>query len=167
MAAVPRTRRHFLTVIAAASVGAACGDDEGTQLSTGFMTSGGSGGDAAEANLPDGYELVGNLTGIPVGSLIEALGLDLIFGRDDAGVYAMTSRCTHQQCNMINNEGIIMPGVIRCACHGSEFDAVGVPTRGPASAQLAHYAVVVDDNGFIGVNTAEIVPPTSRAAAPS
>jgi nitrite reductase/ring-hydroxylating ferredoxin subunit len=163
-----KSRRRFLTVIAAASVGAACGDEDGTELGAGgFAGVGGSGGDGPEPNLPEGFEAVGNLTGIPVGSLIEALGLDLLFGRDDVGVYAMTSRCTHEQCNMINNEGIVSPGKIRCACHGSEFDSVGVPTMGPASAQLAHFAVFVDENGFIGVNTAMGVDPSTRAAPPA
>jgi Rieske Fe-S protein len=124
------------------------------------------GGDAPEPNLPAGFELVGNVTGLPVGSLVEAVGPDLIFGRDEVGVYAMTSRCTHQQCNMINNEGIIMPGVIRCACHGSQFDAVGNPIQGPANTQLAHFAVAVDENGYIGVDENQTVDPSTRAAVP-
>lgn len=163
-----RGRRRFLTVLAAASVGAACSDDAETRSATGggFFAGGGAGGEMLEPNLPAGYEPLGNVTGLPIGALVEAFGKDLLFGRDEAGVYAMTSRCTHQQCNMINNEGIIMPGVIRCACHGSEFDATGVPIKGPANAQLAHFAVAIDDNGFIGVNADEIVDPATRAPVP-
>ncbi len=159
-----KTRRRFLTVVAAASVGAACGDDGDTNLGAGaFATTGGAGGEGPEPNLPAGFEMVGTLNGLPVGSLVAALGLDLFFGRDDVGVYAMTSRCTHQQCNMIGNDGIVMPGVIRCACHGSEFDAVGNPTNGPAASPLVHYAVAVDENGFIGVDVTAIVNSSSRA----
>lgn len=161
-------RRRFLSVLAAASVGAACSDDAETTSGVGGMfAGGGAGGEMLEPNLPEGFEPLGNVTGLPIGALIEAFGKDLLFARDEAGVYAMTSRCTHQQCNMINNEGIIMPGVIRCACHGSEFDATGMPIMGPASTQLAHFAVAIDENGFIGVNANEIVDPSTRAPVPA
>lgn len=151
-------------MIAAASAGAACGDETSSDLgSGGFAGTGGQGGGMPEPNLPEGFELAGNVTGIPVGAFVEAFGSDLLFGRDEAGVYAMTSRCTHQQCNMINNEGIVAPGTIRCGCHGSEFDRFGTPTMGPATAPLAHFAVAIDDNGYIGVDTSQIVDPATRA----
>ena len=41
-------------------------------------------------------------------------------GRDAAGVYAMTSRCSHQNCNMLGNDGIF-PGEVICGCHNSHF----------------------------------------------
>ncbi len=160
-----KTRRRFLTVLAAASVGGACADDDSDDTGAGgsVMLTSGVGGREAEADLPDGYELVGNVTGLPVGAFVEGFGLDLIFGRDELGVYAMTSRCTHQECNMINNDGIVRQGVIRCGCHGSEFDATGTPMNGPANRQLEHFAVFVDDNGFIGVNRDMEVDPSTRA----
>ncbi len=162
-------RRRFLRVLALASVAAACGEpDETTSGGTGLTGGvGGAGGAMAEPELPPGFELVGNVSGLPVGALVEGVGKDLLFGRDAAGVYAMTSRCTHQQCNMINNEGIVAPGVIRCACHGSRFDAFGSPIQGPATAALAHFAVVVDDNGYIGVDASQEVEPSTRAPVPA
>src|SRR5687768_6319522 len=116
-------RRHFLKVVAAASMSACAPETESSSESgTGTLTGGGS---TSQHNLPEGFELLGNLTGVPVGAVLEVAGLDLFVGRDAGGVYAMTSRCTHENCNMIANDGVIAPGVIRCRCHGSLYDANG------------------------------------------
>ncbi len=43
---------------------------------------------------------------------------------DDMGVYAMSTICTHAQCDM-SNDGSISANSIFCSCHGSEFDVEG------------------------------------------
>lgn len=78
----------------------------------------------------------------------------------------MTSRCTHEQCNMINNEGVTTEGTIRCGCHGSHFDRFGVPFEGPAMSVLPHFHVIVNDDGLIGADFDEPVDVDFRAPVP-
>jgi Rieske Fe-S protein len=151
-------------MVVAASVGAACGDGESTEPLGAGGAGGVGGAGGMGGGLPEGYQALGNVSGIPEGALLEAPGFDLFVGRDQGGVYAMTSRCTHQGCNMLANDGIVAPGVIRCGCHNSEFDANGAAIMGPAQAPLQHFAVIVDEAGTIGVNTDEPVGPDERAA---
>jgi Rieske Fe-S protein len=73
----------------------------------------------------------------------------------------MTLTCTHAGCN-IADSGTVAPSGIVCSCHGSEFDANGGVTRGPASAPLAHFAVDVDASGAVVVHTAKVVDSSTR-----
>ena len=87
------------------------------------MTGAGSAG-GAEPVGPDGFTYCGNVSGLPEGALIGLRFKQLVIGRDNLGVYAMTSICTHKQCNMLADGGII-PGQVICGCHDSFFDAIG------------------------------------------
>lgn len=157
-------RRRVLKMLAAASLTAsACAEDETAHDEQMDLTSGGpSGGDATPVDFPAGYVHVGNAGDLPAGVLVGFAALELIVGRDDAGIYAMTSRCSHQDCQMIGNGGI-HPSGISCDCHHTEFDVNGEVLSGPADSPLAHYAVLVDDLGNVGVNRDVLVGIDERA----
>lgn len=146
-------RRRFLQVVTAASLGAACGSDADDEDAT--ATGGGSGptgstgstGTGGQASFPEGYVALGTVGTLPVGTLVEIGAHEVIVGRDEGGLYAMSSRCTHQQCNMIGNVGVGIDDVVRCGCHGSSFDANGTPIAGPASVPLPHFEMLLAESG--------------------
>jgi Rieske Fe-S protein len=142
----PITRREtlHLVVVSAAAVTASC-----------YL--GGS------AMGPSGDTPAGNLADLPVGTL-RALpaGTALAIGRDANGVYALTTICTHEGCD-ITNDGTISGSGLFCACHGSLFDAQGNVLSGPALTALQHFSVTVDATGNITVHGDRPVATETRA----
>ncbi len=169
-----KPKRRQLLVFAAATAGGnvlGCGgeegsDDDGSSGSGGVGGNGGEGGAGASA-FPPGYVDLGPVAALPVGSLVTVAFVELLVGRDAAGVYAMNSRCTHQLCNMIGNDGVTPGNITVCGCHGSEFDPNGVPIKGPATKPLPHYSVLINDALHIGVNIDVEVVMEERAAVPA
>jgi len=145
---------------------AGCGDAPDDE-SAAALSGGGphTGGAPPDTDFPDGYIVLGNLETFPPGTVVPVGSLSLLVGRDELGVYAMTSICTHEQCEMINNDGTSGSGITTCGCHGSVFDPNGVPTKGPASQPLQHFDVLIDDNGYIAVNPTIPVDIDQRAPA--
>ena len=135
------TRRDFLKVISAA----------GGALSVCGMDLGCARADIVEA---------GQASDIALGTVKAIVGTNVFVGRDASGLYAMSSLCTHQGCNM-NIDGRIWAEAIECACHGSKFNLDGNVNRGPASAPLEHFQLNVDD-GTIIVDTSITVAAASR-----
>jgi len=126
-------RRHFLTMVGAAATCA---------LHVGCSDDGGSGGNATAGS---------NVKDIAVGSLgVFKPGVAL--GRDAGGLYAMTTICTHQQCD-ISKDGTVSASGLKCVCHGSGFTVTGEVANGPATAPLKHFQVDVAADGTITVQT--------------
>ncbi|MBL8609634.1 MAG: Rieske (2Fe-2S) protein [Myxococcales bacterium] len=107
----------------------------------------------------------GNVKDLAKGTVKFVSGKPVILGRDDQGVYALSSICTHDQCDMSKN-GTIGTDTIQCDCHGSRFDKNGKVTKGPASSDLDHYKVEIAANGDITVQASEKVAATARTAVP-
>lgn len=141
-------RRKFLTMIGAcATAGSAIacgGDDGGAAPATGKTTA-------------------GNTKDYPVNTVKALATASIIIGRDARGLYAMSSVCTHQQCDM-RSQGKIAFAEIECSCHGSRFTSNGVVTEGPASSPLPHYTVTVAADGTISVDADKIVAADVRVA---
>jgi Rieske Fe-S protein len=97
--------------------------------------------------------------------LYQVTGKKFLIGRDASGLYAMTSICTHQLCNM-NKQGSVDAGGIRCTCHMSEFDLNGEVLVGPATKPLNHYAVAIACDGTVWVDTATVVDKSTRIPVP-
>ena len=105
----------------------------------------------------------GNLSAVAVGSLASVGNEAVCMGRDAAGIYAMTLTCTHAGCD-IGRTGTVSPRGLVCGCHGSEFDAHGNVTRGPATQPLDHFAVTVDASGNLTIHGDQIVDAGQRLA---
>jgi Rieske Fe-S protein len=135
-----------------------------------ILAAGGAAGTFASAcsspagSTPDAVGTVqaGLVSDYPVGSLEPVGNLAVAVGRDAKGLYAMTLTCTHAGCNMAV-DGNVSPSGIVCSCHGSQFDANGGVTRGPAQEALTHFAVTVDASGTITVHGDQTVAATVRA----
>lgn len=138
-------RRTFLKVIGGA-VGAAGACAMGASLS-------GCGGVVS----------AGNVSSVAMNSLSVVSGESLAIGRDANGVYALSTICTHQGCDMSLRGDISYQGVF-CGCHGAQFDADGNPVAGPARGPLAHYPLTIDASGNITVDMSSTVAATTRTA---
>ena len=83
-----------------------------------------------------------------------------IVSQDAAGLFAYSTTCTHQGCE-IGNPG--PDGTATCPCHGARFDGNGNVLKGPAKLPLDHYAVTMCD-GEVYVDTSTIVDASTRFA---
>ncbi|MBL0350029.1 MAG: Rieske 2Fe-2S domain-containing protein [Elusimicrobia bacterium] len=73
--------------------------------------------------------------------------------RDDKGVYALWSRCTHLGCtpNWFQAESRF-----RCPCHGSNFNVAGDVIAGPAPKPLWRCSVDVTPDGDLVVDKSQM-----------
>jgi cytochrome b6-f complex iron-sulfur subunit len=142
------TRRYFLQVIAASAA-------------TSAVLSGcyGGGGGSPESV---GDVTAGNVSALQVGQIKSVSGSAVFVGRDANGVYAMTTTCTHQGCDLATGE--ISSTTITCPCHGSQYDLNGTVVRGPAPHSLTHYAVSIAADGTITVHGGSTVDASTRTA---
>jgi Rieske Fe-S protein len=130
-----------------------------------FGTTVACGGNPPGGSDPEAFGTVsaGSLSDMPVGTLKALSSAPALLGRDAKGLYAMSSTCTHEGCDMIAEGRVTDNGVI-CQCHGSRFDANGDVVVGPATEPLAHFAVIVDAAGNISVDGAKRVGASIRTA---
>lgn len=106
----------------------------------------------------------GNVSALPVGTLQAIPGAPAYIGRDAGGLYAMTSTCTHEGCDMIRQGSADGVNGVFCACHGSRFDVNGAVRSGPADSPLTHFAVDLDATGNITVHGGKTVSAETRTA---
>lgn len=99
--------------------------------------------------------LAGSLAALPMGGRLSAPGVILL--RDERGVAAVSSRCTHLGCTITSNAR-----GFECNCHGSVFAQDGRVIEGPATDPLPWYQVVLGDDGEIRVDLETAVPSTTR-----
>jgi Rieske Fe-S protein len=162
------TRRHFCVLTGAGLVGAACGSG----------SSGSDGGGGGDLGVPrdmtllppdlvnpecaiNGKLYAGPTTKFAVGTATWFACSRVLVSRDAAGLFAMTSICTHEQCDVM-----FAPAThdFQCPCHLSTFDFNGAVTMGPATMPLVHYLVTVDGSGNVIVDVQTNVPATTRVA---
>jgi Rieske Fe-S protein len=103
----------------------------------------------------------GNVKNLPVGALLPVSSEPVFIGRDQNGVYALTSTCTHQGCD-VSVQGSGDSAVLFCPCHRSEFDRNGAVLQGPANSPLAHFAVEIDAMGNITIHGGTQVDAATR-----
>jgi nitrite reductase/ring-hydroxylating ferredoxin subunit len=80
--------------------------------------------------------------------------------RDAGGLFALSSRCTHEQAQ--NN---VSSGHFHCPRHGANFQFTGAIISGPVSQPLRHYGMCILASGHVGVNTSQVVTSTTRLSA--
>jgi cytochrome b6-f complex iron-sulfur subunit len=86
-------------------------------------------------------------------------GRSVALFRDDDGVYAVSTLCTHLGC-------VVKPSAegFECPCHGSRFAGSGTVTKGPAPRPLPWLKVTTGGAGFV-VDEGTIVPAGSKVKA--
>ena len=109
---------------------------------------------------PGGVVAAGAASRLKAGQALHLPGDQLFVVRDAQGIYALTDVCTHQFCPVAYQSG---SKTFFCSCHGSVYDANGQVTMGPAFSPLVHYAVCIDSNGDVVVDTGTEVDPSTRA----
>lgn len=139
------SRRHLLVL----AVGAA-------SAAGGLGCAGGSGGS------PElfGDVTAGNVSALQLNTITPIAGAPAFVGRDAAGLYAMTTTCSHEGCDL--KGGNAAAGTITCRCHHSQFNLTGAVLQGPAQSPLTHFAVEVADDGTITVHGETVVDPSTR-----
>ena len=92
-------------------------------------------------------QVVGQTTDVPDGGGVIFNHSKLVVTQPEEGEYkAFSAQCTHGGCTVQEVE----EEVIRCLCHGSEFDYVtGEPLVGPAQEPLESFTVTIDGNDII------------------
>ncbi len=76
---------------------------------------------------------------------------------DDAGLYAVSSICTHLGC-VVN----YVEPQFHCPCHGSRYDRSGRVLNGPATQPLHHMELTLSAEGLVVLDTAKTVPIDQR-----
>jgi nitrite reductase/ring-hydroxylating ferredoxin subunit len=79
--------------------------------------------------------------------------------RDSGGLYALTSRCTHEGATLSSQSGEFY-----CPRHGAEFTYNGDIIGGPVFTPLKHYSMCILPNGNAGVQTSKTVSASTRLA---
>lgn len=69
--------------------------------------------------------------------------------RDDEGIYALSTVCTHLGCTP---NWLAAEQKFKCPCHGSGFRKTGINFEGPAPRPLERYRIVLADDGQIIVD---------------
>jgi cytochrome b6-f complex iron-sulfur subunit len=87
-------------------------------------------------------------------------GRSVALFRDAAGVFAISTVCTHLGC-IVKRES----AGFACPCHGSKFALDGTVTKGPAPKPLAWLAVTRNADGSYLVDQAKPVPPGTKVLA--
>ncbi|MFO0756079.1 MAG: Rieske (2Fe-2S) protein [Byssovorax sp.] len=155
-------RRRFLKVVgasAAALAMPACGGVEGSG-------SGGGGGATSSSTstgcgaLPPGFP-VGELSHFGVLGTYKINKTTILIGRDEAGLFALSSLCSHLGCDL-NAKGTIDAASITCGCHGSKFDPTGHVIGGPATKPLKAYGLALGCDGQLYVDYPNEVPLDQR-----
>lgn len=103
----------------------------------------------------------GSASDLAIGAVrvIEGEGIAVL--RDEQGVWAMSTVCTHLACDI--PEDWMSADELACPCHGSRFDRDGAVLEGPATEPLPNYAVEIDGAGDIMVDTGTAVDAKTRA----
>jgi nitrite reductase/ring-hydroxylating ferredoxin subunit len=155
--------------------GAGGGDGTGGSNAAG-TTAGSTGSATASSSTGGGCEMnpTGTLVGAPTDFGDEGLHLvpntKVIVGRDAGGLYALTSVCPHEFCDMDGKTqgqptGTVSAQGVTCNCHGSKFDNYGKVLKGPANKPLKAYAMVLACDGKIYVDKTTVVPIEQRLDA--
>lgn len=130
------SRRHLLQVLAVgAATTAGC-----------LCACSGASGDPE----PFGDVTAGKVADLEVNTLQQIPGAPAFIARDAGGLYAMTSTCSHEGCDL--GDGVRTADSVTCRCHHSQFDLNGAVLRGPASSPLAHFQVELGGDGSITVH---------------
>jgi len=143
------SRRHFLQVLAA-----------GAATSAGALPACSSGDNGQSEGFGD--VTAGNISALAVDQVKAVPGAPAFVGRDSNGLYAMTTTCTHQGCDLAAGTISTSNHTITCGCHSSVFTFSGDVQTGPATRPLTHFKVDLATDGTITVHGGTTVDSTMR-----
>ena len=99
----------------------------------------------------------GPAAAVPLDGVVQSDCGHLFVCRDGQGLYAVTSICPHQGCDVeFDTSGFT------CPCHLSAFDYNGALLMGPATRPLAHLLLTVDAGGIVTVDTSKKASAATR-----
>ncbi|MGE0542560.1 MAG: ubiquinol-cytochrome c reductase iron-sulfur subunit [Dehalococcoidia bacterium] len=80
---------------------------------------------------------------------------------EEGGILALWQKCPHLGCTVpwrpeFDFEGV--KGWFRCPCHGSTYTKAGVRVFGPAPRPMDTFAVTIEGDGAVSVDTSQITP---------
>ena len=106
----------------------------------------------------------GNIDDLEEGELRPISGVRLAVGRDENGVWAVSTHCTHLGCNISDpaTSGRLDFNGFECGCHGSRYDRDGNVEAGPSVRDLRNYEVTIEASGEIFVDMTTAVPLGTR-----
>jgi Rieske Fe-S protein len=156
------TRRAVLATLAAAALTACSSTTVVTAAKdSGVDTTDDAGtDDAGTATCTPSGTSAGALASFTQGTW-KAVGA-FIVGHDAGGLFAFSTRCTHQGCTIGAPSS---SGATTCPCHGARFDGNGAVVQGPARTPLPHFALTVCDGKVYVDETSEVASATRTAAA--
>jgi len=105
---------------------------------------------------PPTKHVVGVPDDYPVTSVVTHPSIRVYVVRMVRGFFAMSNICTHLGCVTRWSE---QDGMVECPCHGSEFAMNGRVIRGPAPRPLPHFAISLEKDGQLVVDTSVIADP--------
>jgi cytochrome b6-f complex iron-sulfur subunit len=94
----------------------------------------------------------------PVGTVRSFDDQNVIIFRDEKGIFAISTVCTHLGCIVSYDSG----NGFECPCHGSTFAPDGVVTKGPAPTPLPWMEVSMLPSGQLVVDNASKVSKDTR-----
>jgi Rieske Fe-S protein len=103
---------------------------------------------------------VGTASTIAVGEARFIPSIPLYVCRDEHGYYALDACCTHMCCAVEFKSRALG---FSCPCHGATYDFNGEKQTAPAPKPMTHYALCIDTNGNILVDTSVEVDASTRA----
>ncbi|HEV8289979.1 MAG TPA: Rieske 2Fe-2S domain-containing protein [Candidatus Norongarragalinales archaeon] len=75
-------------------------------------------------------------------------GKPIVLANVGGKIYALGDTCTHLSCSL--SEGSLEGKVLRCHCHGSQFDATsGAVIRGPAKQPETSFDVKIEGGNVL------------------
>ncbi len=72
----------------------------------------------------------------------------------EAGVVALYQKCPHLGCRVPE---CLTSQWFECPCHGSKYNRVGEKRGGPAPRGMDRFAMTVSSDGFLTVNTGQVI----------
>lgn len=97
--------------------------------------------------------VLGRLSDFKMNTLTWLRDKSLFVMRDEKGIGAFSSKCTHLGCTVQRTDT-----GFSCPCHGARFDETGRVIHGPAIHPLPWYAVVRYPDGRLWVHLDESAP---------
>jgi Rieske Fe-S protein len=77
--------------------------------------------------------------------------------RDEQGLYAISTVCTHLGCVVTNSDQ-----GFECPCHGSRYSAAGYVLKGPARLPLSYLELTLSQDGLVVLDTKVSVSAAQR-----